>query len=47
MFKIVVLQKHYGLRQEETEFQILDRFSFQRFLNLDISPVEIDDKELT
>jgi len=37
MFKIVVLQKYYGLSEEETEFQILDRFSFQRFLGLDVS----------
>jgi IS5 family transposase len=37
MFKIVVLQKYYGLSEEDTEFQILDRFSFQRFLGLDVS----------
>jgi len=37
MFKVVVLQKYYGLSEEETEFQILDRFSFQRFLGLDVS----------
>jgi IS5 family transposase len=36
MFKIIVLQKYYGLSEEETEFQILDRISFQRFLGLDI-----------
>ena len=36
MFKIVVLQKYYGLSEEETEFQILDRHSFQRFLGLDV-----------
>jgi len=36
MFQIVVLQKYYGLSEEETEFQILDRFSFQRFLGLDV-----------
>ena len=37
MFKVVVLQKYYGLSEEDTEFQILDRFSFQRFLGLDVS----------
>jgi IS5 family transposase len=37
MFKVIVLQKYYGLSEEETEFQILDRFSFQRFLGLDVS----------
>jgi len=36
MFKIIVLQKYYGLSEEETEFQILDRHSFQRFLGLDV-----------
>jgi IS5 family transposase len=36
MFKILVLQKYYNLSEEQTEFQILDRFSFQRFLGLDV-----------
>jgi len=36
MFKIVVLQKYYDLSEEQTEFQIMDRFSFQRFLGLDV-----------
>jgi IS5 family transposase len=35
MFKILVLQKYYDLSEEQTEFQILDRHSFQRFLGLD------------
>lgn len=43
MFKVVVLQKYYGLSEEDTEFQILDRFSFQRFLELDVSS-EVPDK---
>jgi IS5 family transposase len=43
MFKVVVLQKYYGLSEEETEFQILDRFSFQRFLGLDVSS-DVPDK---
>lgn len=36
MFKVIVLQKYYDLSEEQTEFQILDRFSFQRFLGLDV-----------
>jgi len=36
MFKILVLQKYFDLSEEQTEFQILDRFSFQRFLGLDV-----------
>jgi IS5 family transposase len=37
MLKILVLQKFHGLSDDETEFQILDRFSFQRFVGLDVS----------
>jgi transposase len=35
MFKILVLQVLYGLSDDQTEFQILDRRSFGRFLGLD------------
>lgn len=34
MFRIIVLQKYFALSEEQTEFQILDRFSFMRFLSL-------------
>jgi transposase, IS5 family len=34
MFKILVLQSLYGLLDEQTQFQILDRRSFHRFLDL-------------
>ena len=34
MLKVLVLQKYYGLSDEETEFQIMDRFSFLQFLGL-------------
>lgn len=34
MFRIVVLQKYFALSEEQTEFQIRDRFSFMRFLAL-------------
>ena len=35
MFKIIVLQRYYDLSEEQTEFQILDRLSFQQFLGLE------------
>lgn len=35
MFKILVLQRYYDLSEEQTEFQILDRRSFQQFLGLE------------
>lgn len=34
MFKLLVLQGLYNLADDQTEFQIRDRFSFLRFLNL-------------
>lgn len=34
MFKILILQEHFGLSDERMEFQITDRFSFMRFLGL-------------
>ena len=34
ILKVLVLQKYYGLSDDETEFQILDRFSFLQFLGL-------------
>ena len=34
MFRIIVLQKYFALSEEQTEFQIRDRFSFMRFLAL-------------
>ena len=37
MFKILVLQRLYNLSDEQTEFQINDRLSFQRFLELTLS----------
>ena len=36
MLKILIIQRYYNLSDEETEFQILDRFSFQRFLGLSV-----------
>lgn len=37
MFKILILQRTYSLSDEEMEYQINDRLSFQRFLDLNIS----------
>jgi IS5 family transposase len=34
MFKILILQEHFGLSDERMEFQLTDRFSFMRFLGL-------------
>jgi IS5 family transposase len=32
MFKVLVLQRYYNLSDEQTEYQIKDRLSFQKFL---------------
>jgi IS5 family transposase len=37
MFKILILQRYYNLSDEQIEYQINDRFSFMRFLNLTIA----------
>lgn len=37
MFKILILQSLYTLSDEQTEFMIRDRFSFLRFLGLDVN----------
>lgn len=36
MFKVLVIKKLYGLSHDQTEFQILDRFSFRDFLGLEL-----------
>jgi IS5 family transposase len=36
MFKVLVLQALYNLSDEQTEYQILDRLSFMRFLGFDL-----------
>ena len=40
MFKILVVQSLYNLSDEATEFQIRDRFSFLRFLGLNIGETD-------
>lgn len=37
MFKIMILQRYYNLSDEQAEFQINDRMSFMRFLDLTIA----------
>ena len=34
MFKIIILQRYYGLGDKQVEYQILDRTSFKNFLGL-------------
>lgn len=44
MFKILILQRYYNLSDEQTEFQIKDRLSFQQFLGLQIGDRVPDEK---
>ena len=37
LFKILILQSLYNLSDDATEYQILDRYSFSRFLDLHLS----------
>jgi|GEM_PF-2037972 len=44
MLKILALQSLYGLSDAQTEFQIVDRFSFKRFLGIK-ADTEISDEK--
>lgn len=46
MFKIIMLQRYYNLSDEQTEFQIKDRLSFQQFLGLQIGDNIPDEKTI-
>jgi len=46
MFKILVLQRYYNLSDEQTEYQINDRLSFQQFLGLTLSDSVPDQKTI-
>jgi IS5 family transposase len=46
MFKVVILQRLYNLSDDQTEFHIRDRASFQRFLDLRIENGAPDSKTL-
>ena len=43
LFKICLLQNWYGLSDEQAEYQINDRLSFQRFLGIDLN-VRVPDR---
>ena len=46
MFKILILQRYYNLSDDTTEYAILDRLSFMRFLGLTISDTVPDAKTI-
>ena len=46
MFKILILQRYYNLSDDQTEYQILDRLSFMRFLELELSDKVPDSKTI-
>jgi IS5 family transposase len=46
MFKILILQRYYNLSDEQTEYQILDRVSFGRFLGLSLNDKVPDEKTI-
>lgn len=46
MFKILILQRYYNLSDDNTEYAILDRLSFMRFLGLTITDKVPDAKTI-
>jgi IS5 family transposase len=46
MFKILILQRYYNLSDDQTEYQILDRLSFMRFLNINMADDVPDSKTI-
>lgn len=46
MFKIMILQRYYNMLDDQTEYQIRDRLSFQRFLSLNMEDGVPDAKTL-
>lgn len=44
MFKILILQRYYGLGDKQVEYQILDRTSFKQFLGLETGDKVPDEK---
>lgn len=44
MFKILILQRYYGLGDKQVEYQILDRTSFKTFLGLETGDKVPDEK---
>lgn len=46
MFKILILQRYYGLGDKQIEYQILDRMSFKNFLQLETGDKVPDEKTI-
>ncbi len=46
MFKILILQRYYGLGDTQIEYQILDRISFKNFLGLESGDKVPDEKTI-
>jgi IS5 family transposase len=46
MFKILILQEYYGLSDDQIEFQLLDRLSFQKFIGQGLHDVVPDAKTI-
>jgi transposase, IS5 family len=44
MFKIMILQRYYGLGDKQIEYQVIDRTSFKKFLNLESGDKVPDEK---
>ncbi len=44
MFKILILQRYYGLGDTQLEYQIIDRISFKKFLSLESGDKVPDEK---
>jgi len=44
MFKIMILQRYYGLGDTQVEYQIIDRISFKKFLGLESGDKVPDEK---
>jgi len=46
MFKVIILQRYYNISDDQAEYQICDRLSFMRFLNLTIADDVPDSKTI-
>ena len=46
MFKIMILQRYYGLGDTQIEYQIIDRLSFKKFLGLESGDKVPDEKTI-
>ena len=44
MFKVLILQRYYGLGDTQLEYQIIDRTSFKKFLGLESGDKVPDEK---